>query len=1533
MKFLLLDKYKLMIHTVNSDQEESLLINYDNRNLDSTKIISLEKENSEWYVKSNGIVIVFNNGVELDKYKLSPNTICQLKILGSDEELFIYAETLTEKEIKSFTYSTLETLTLGKGEKNIIQYNYPMINDNHFEIVKKDNNWILNSLNNSIVYHNDIRVESKKLELGDIIYVYGLKIVWMGNFFSIFTDSNQLKMNSVHVQNYLFEKYPITDTNSQENLDLDLYTEDDYFYHIARFVNVVEEEEVKIDSVPQAKEIEERPALLTLGSSLTMIVSAFLNAYKTITSILSGEKTWNQSIPAIIMTFSLIFGSLIMPRIVSMYQKSQIKQYQKKRKRKYTKYLQKKEDEIVGILSKQTQMLRDNNVSLSKCIENITLGRNNVWDRELKDDDFLCLSLGVGNVPSSLKISAPEEHFVMEEDDLEQQVFEVVNKSRMLNDVPVVIDLIEKRIVSVINESDYYDDFIKATIIQLISHYSPNDLKIVFFTDEEGNRKWSDLKYLPHLWNEDKSMRFFSSNINERKKISAYFETELKDRKEKLSFINSDKEEGNEDVADEEVYKKFNSYYLIICDNYPSIKDLPIIETILKSNKNYGFSFLIFERGLRRVPNFCTNFVYLNKNEGVLFDKKLNDKRQISFKPDYDINMNFRSLINSLSNIPIVSGEGKYELPTSLTFLDMFGVSKIEQLNILNRWNTNNPTQSLASPIGVHKNGDLFMLDLHEKAHGPHGLIAGSTGSGKSEFIISFITSMAINFHPNDVQFVLIDYKGGGLAGAFENREKGLYLPHLAGTITNLDVSEMNRTLVSIKSELQRRQKTFNTVKDQLGESTIDIYKYQKFYKEGLIKEPIAHLFIISDEFAELKAQQPDFMQELISTARIGRSLGVHLILATQKPSGVVNDQIWSNSKFKICLKVQDRSDSMEMLKKPDAASIKEAGRFYLQVGYDEYFDIGQSGYSGAKYTPTDKVSKKNDDSVNFVDNVGMIYKSTNSIVPIGPIEEKGDQLTNLVRFLVALGAKENIKIRKMWLDAIPEKIYLSNLAEKYGFKPESYNINPIIGEYDDPKKQMQGLLTLDFTNGGNTIIWGMPGSGKENLISTILFSIITTHTPQEVNMYVIDLGAESLRSFRRMPHVGDVAFVDDAEKILNMLIMIEKEYEKRKELFADYAGSYNNYTKNTNDRLPQIIIFINNYDVFLENYAKLGDGLGILFRDSYRYGIFFVLTCLNGNTVRSKLLQYFNNKISLKMPEPTEYRNLLGSEKSLVPANYFGRGVVKLESGCYEFQTASFVDLDNMNNYLKVVSEKLLAAYNYKVRGIPVMPEKVTIDFLASEIKDITNIPIGVDKDSLDIVKFNFSNKKVIPILSNNNIMLIDFIHPIAKMIATLKNTKVKIIDPTLTYKTLTQNVEYIDTNFDVELDKIINQLKTETQNIFIFVGISMMYKKLSANSKKKFANFIENYTKYANNYVIISDLYENYKTIQMESWVNKVVDKRNGMWLGPGVGTQMCITFDKLTVDDRKIEFPDMCFTNIDGKKMLIKNVVEDEGEQNEK
>ncbi|GJM70468.1 hypothetical protein HMSSN036_26840 [Paenibacillus macerans] len=282
----------------------------------------------------------------------------------------------------------------------------------------------------------------------------------------------------------------------------------------------------------------------------------------------------------------------------------------------------------------------------------------------------------------------------------------------------------------------------------------------------------------------------------------------------------------------------------------------------------------------------------------------------------------------------------------------MLGARAAGEVDVASRWIRNKPFKGMSVPIGVKAGGNPFYLDMHETGHGPHGLVAGTTGSGKSELLQSIIISLALNYHPHDVVFVLIDYKGGGMADVFKG------IPHLVGTITNLGGNETTRALLSIKSELMRRQRVFS----EYGVNNID--RYQKLYysrsrSEQASMPAIPHLIMIADEFAELKQDQPDFMKELVSAARVGRSLGVHLILATQKPAGVVDDQIWSNSKFKICLKVQDETDSKDVIKRPDAAMIKEPGRAYIQVGHDEIFELFQSAYSGADYDPEGELLKR----------------------------------------------------------------------------------------------------------------------------------------------------------------------------------------------------------------------------------------------------------------------------------------------------------------------------------------------------------------------------------------------------------------------------------------------------------------------------------------------------------------------------------------------------------------------------------------------
>ena len=408
---------------------------------------------------------------------------------------------------------------------------------------------------------------------------------------------------------------------------------------------------------------------------------------------------------------------------------------------------------------------------------------------------------------------------------------------------------------------------------------------------------------LPHIWDNLKQIRFFADEYTDMNEISKYLLEELSNRLENNNSTNAD-------------YKFFLLYYLVITDDYKTINKLNFIIELLNVKQNVGFSLFCITNDVYTLPDKCKTFIDITN--GILYENIIkNDVKELiqtEIKIDPPFTIFFEQISQQLVNIPIKENTGTGSLPNNYSFLEMFNVGNIDNLNILQRWTKNDATLSLKAPIGVDSNGIIISLDAHEKFHGPHGLIAGATGSGKSELIITYILSLAVNYHPYDVNFLLIDYKGGGLAGAFQ--KQNFKLPHLAGTITNIDKHDLERSLTSIQSELRRREIIFNEARNITNEGTMDIYKYQKLYHDGIVKEPIAHLFIICDEFAELKQQLPDFMDELVSVSRIGRSLGVHLILATQKPSGVVNDQIRSNIKFGICLKVQDTSDSRDVISK-----------------------------------------------------------------------------------------------------------------------------------------------------------------------------------------------------------------------------------------------------------------------------------------------------------------------------------------------------------------------------------------------------------------------------------------------------------------------------------------------------------------------------------------------------------------------------------------------------------------------------------------
>ena len=1534
MKIFILDKFKITKFNLPEKIEDSFLVPYKGDN-SHDNFATIEASDGKWQLKSNGTINIFDGTNIVENAILEDYNYYSLKVLGQNDVVTLFSLPSREQESYKLEFKKITSITIGSSESANISYKNNLTADLHAEIKFINNEWYIAASADDTykTFINGERILTAKLNVGDVIFINGLRIIWMKSFIKINNPKRMISVSGLTS----FEEQEIVDNTkyspvSDEESAVELYKENDYFYHLPRIVPIINPEKIVIDPPPAGDHKEDLPFLLTLGSCVAMFASSGLMIYNVVNSLMQGKPV-TQLIPQMVMAFSMLFGTLIMPRVIKAYEKRRRKQKEKERQEKYKAYLDKMDNKIQYALKQQAQILKENNLSSKECYNVIINKNRKLWLREIYDDDFLKIKLGNGDIDSFVFVQAPQEHFSMYTDNLQELVCDVDKRSKKLENVPVTLDLTKKTILSFILNCSYSLDYINGILTQILALHSALELKIVLFTNSRNEKKWEFLKFIPHCWSDDKQKRFFATSPEEYKELSSYLEEKLVERKKEISVAQQDDpvvEEEQKQVGKKNISKKVPPYYLIITDDYRSITKIPIIEMIEKSSINYGFSILTISDSMKNIPNRCEKFIQIGEVESCIFEKKLSSESQIVFKNEYMKNIDMDSVSIKLSNIPLLTKEALKSMPNSLSFLDMYGVGKIEQLNIMNRWQTSNPVSSLATPIGVHSDCEIFKLDLHEKFHGPHGLIAGSTGSGKSEFIITYILSMCVNYHPYEVQFVLIDYKGGGLAGAFENKETGVKVPHLVGTITNLDTAEMNRALVSISSELKRRQRKFNEVKDKLEESTMDIYKYQRLYREGLIDEPMAHLFIISDEFAELKSQQPEFLSELVSTARIGRSLGVHLILATQKPSGVVNDQIWSNSKFKVCLKVQDRSDSMEMLKRPEAASIKEVGRFYLQVGYDDYFDIGQSCWGGAKYTPTDRIVKKVDDSINYINNVGEVIKTINNFVKKETSEDLGDQLTNIVKYIYKTSQKENIVTRKMWLDKIPEFILINDLKNKYNYMPKPYQITPVIGELDSPATQSQMLLNLDLSH--NTLIYGQAGSGKENLISTILWSSIVEHTPSEVNFYVIDCGAETLKMFYKMPHIGEVITADEREKVIDTFNMLANEIERRKDEYADYAGSYENYCENSGNKDPLIVTIINSYDSFIEYFGKLSEQVQSLYRDGAKYGVTFIVSCIAANVLRDKVTQNFTEKIILQMPKKEDYRAIIPSApRGMVPSNGFGRGLIAKYGTALEFQTASISNQKNINNVIREASKQLENAYTIRAKKIPTVPAVVTPENFAGEEISLNNFPIGFDIVSKNIIKYDITKSKISCMISEDMQNRLNFVVAIIDQLKSIPNMNLKVVDFVSALNNYEVNAVVHNSNFDNVMIEINNEIANESSsqniNCYVIIGIGAYEDKLSEQSKQIANNLFMASSNFQKSYFIFIDNYVSYKNLQLNEWYKKQIDVNHGIWLGPNIANQMAFKVGNIDMTIRNLNFPNMGFVVSKKGLTVIKYVVNKE------
>lgn len=1485
----------------------------------SYNLVNVKEQEGKWVVSANEDIKILKDGVYHTSLVLAEDDACTLEFVNIPQSYILYCAKSYEDTYDLFAFRNANELTIGFGDDNGIIYKQKLLTDSKVKLTYNNNVWTVDNLNGSnTVYVNEKMVVVEQVSHGDIIFLMGLRIIPMGNYLLINNPNNARSVNG-----NIFNQYSINiiEPTDEVEEDIELYQKQDYFFRSPRLMNKLITEVINIDPPPQSQDSEDMPLFLTMGSMMTMGMSSLISVYTAVSNLQEGADL-KKTMPALILSISMLVGMLFIPLLSKRYQKRSKKKKEKYRQKKYSAYIEKKRQDILTIIEKQEKILHENHISLDQCQLIVSNKSRNLWERKLEHDDFLKLRLGKGNVPAALEIHYPEEHFTLDDDNLRADLYKLALEPKELKDVPICCSFTEKITSAILGERVIVQKFTENLLLQMMTFHSYEDLKIVVFTDQKNAGYWDYLKILPHNWSNNRSVRFFGSTMDDISQLSIYLMNEFNHRK----FQDDDMGRVRKNN-----YKSYQPYYLIFVDNFMSVRNFDIIKSVLSQEVNYGFSLIVLATRLNELPNECNTFINVDEKSAGIMESDLSGEQQNVFLPEFNDKISMIDYCKSVANIPIELSKNRFDLPNSLSFLEMYRVGRVEQLNALNRWKENNPSVSLQAPVGVDENGELFKLDLHEKHHGPHGLVAGMTGSGKSEFIITYILSMAINYHPDEVSFVIIDYKGGGLAGAFENKETGVILPHLSGTITNLDSVEIKRNLSSIQSELKRRQRIFNEARNRLSESTIDIYKYQKLYRAGKVAEPVPHLIIVSDEFAELKDQQPEFMDQLISTARIGRSLGVHLILATQKPSGVVDDQIWSNAKFRVCLKVQDKSDSVDMIKCADAAALTNVGRFYLQVGYNEFFALGQSAWCGAPYYEAEVRKAKRDLSINFVNEIGNVVKSVEQKSKDTEGTFKGEELPNIIAYLQNLAKNEKLRQNRLWLERIPNEIFVEKIKKKYHYRTEKCVISPIIGEYDDPSNQKQYLLTLPLSTEGNTIIYGTAGSGKENLLNTIIYSCSVNYKPQEVNFYILDFGSETMRNFSKFPHVGDVVLSNEKEKIENLFKMLKTIMVERKKLFLQYNGSYSYYCKNSGKQVPLIVVMINNYEAFQELYSNYEDVLCQLTREGLKYGIVFILTTSGVNTVRYKLGQNFRQQLLLQLNDKYDYVSILGNTGDVYPSKNFGRGVLRIDGNVYEFQSALIYEKDKMNSYIAAISDKLKQKYSVLAPKIPILPEVVSLDFLSDSIDGISNIPVGVRRDDLIIEKYDLT-KKVI-----NNIMAYDierfnkFLPSFILLLSKMPSVSLTILDALkLLEKYSFKNCSYYNEKFESIMNNLNQLLKDEnlkgSNNVFVIVGLDEIKVQVGDKFSNIMNEIMESSKKLGNVNFVFVDVISNYKKIELERWYKTYADVNAGIWVGSGISDQYTLKLSK-TPRTLSEEIPDnFGYVVKNGIPSLIKLIEED-------
>lgn len=976
--------------------------------------------------------------------------------------------------------------------------------------------------------------------------------------------------------------------------------------------------------LPLAKGTQENlPAIFVLGPSITMGLSS--TAMGLFSFWLAAERKQDllSVVPTLLMSLSMALGTILWPLLSKRYERKQQRRKEEKRCYVYSCYLLEVKQRIQQAMQEETAYLQHWYPPVSKlCVD--FLAQKPYRLRCVNHADWLHVVLGQGSCPAGVDLQIPHVSS-MTQDVLLDKLHGLQAGQFRLENVPIVADLRECQSLCLEGERSVCIDTLLNILLQLVIQQPEKETRICIAADKALISR-EKLFCLPHLF-------------VDRQRLLVWDETSAGRCRRLLEAVVDD--EGIKDV--------------IVCILEPCLTDslqLPAHEKIHQL------------RWSDTLNNAADLQLQIN-GRSVRWPQ-----RHADFTIDTCTERQRRAAFVQRSAYPKDSARGK----KMLSFLKLFHCHSVEELQIASRYQGSDAAKSLRVIIGQSADGGELYLDAHEHSHGPHGLLAGMTGSGKSECLLTYLLSLAVTFSCQDVSFLLIDFKGGTMANALAK------LPHTAGIITNLDKGILMRCMCAIEGELTRRQQQLADTGERYGISSMDIDKYMQLRKQHPSLTAMPHLFLVADEFAELKQLFPAVLDHLRQCARIGRSLGIHLLLATQKPFGVVDEQIWSNARFRLCLKVADRNDSMDMLKKDSAVHLQHPGQLFLQVGHDEVFVQGQSAWTQAPYDPCGK--EASDLYLSYYDSDGNMQDL--------PMAGGTVAKTELEAVCDALCAISTERATPLWMPPLKPDLQQEELPAK--------ETALTLGLLDDLAHQQQIPFSMSVWDGRNLAVCGMVGSGKSMFVETLIQSCLVK---SENILYLFDFDKPLFMKYAQYQQVAAVFQREDAEGIQSFFSFMRRMIKQRRAQRSEQG----------------ILCILHNYEVFHELYQELEEELLYLLREGKKYGIVCCITTAVLQQIPMRIQACLEDWYALQCAQHEDYSYLFSCEQSCIPLTQPGCGLMKYNDTLCMFQIAVY----RKEAWMKASRSQTPPAY-----AVPRMPAHVShplamqcdSSFLGREIK-----------------------------------------------------------------------------------------------------------------------------------------------------------------------------------------------------------------------